>query len=231
MTEPTGFDLLELATPYALHAVSDTERAWIDRHVATAARPVAEAFSAEVRAIHQTMAIVSATTGQEPPDRLRTAVLDGVRLDLKRRNRWRTAVVAVAAAVVVALAAFGAGLALRPSPTPSLTGQIIAAPDVRTVSGQLAGGTATVVFSRDVNAGVLVLNHVPPPARGTVYQMWLIDDKGPASAGTMDTASVTPSTTHLLRDLGRSGMLAFTLEPGSGSSTPTGSVIANLPLG
>ena len=31
MTEPTDFELLELATPYALHAMSDAERADIDR--------------------------------------------------------------------------------------------------------------------------------------------------------------------------------------------------------
>ncbi len=107
----------------------------------------------------------------------------------------------------------------------------MAAPDKRTVSGHLAGGTATVVFSRGMDAGVLTLNNVPPPSQGTVYEMWLIDDKGPASAGTMDTASVTPTTTHLLRDIGRSGMLAFTVEPGSGSPKPTGSIIAKLPLG
>ena len=31
MTEPTGFELLELATPYALNAISDAERAAVDR--------------------------------------------------------------------------------------------------------------------------------------------------------------------------------------------------------
>ncbi|MFZ3306504.1 MAG: anti-sigma factor, partial [Mycobacterium sp.] len=31
MTEPTEFDLIELATPYALNAISETERAAIDR--------------------------------------------------------------------------------------------------------------------------------------------------------------------------------------------------------
>ncbi len=41
-----------------------------------------------------------------------------------------------------------------------------AAPDVRTVSGQIpTGGTATVVFSRERNAGVLVMNNVDPPLR------------------------------------------------------------------
>ena len=108
--------------------------------------------------------------------------------------------------------------------------QIIAASDVRTVSGQLGAGTATVVFSRGMNAGMLIMNNVPPPAQGTVYQMWLIGDKGPVSAGTMDTAAVTPSTTDMLTNLGNSSALAFTVEPGNGSPQPTGKIIAKLSL-
>jgi anti-sigma-K factor RskA len=108
--------------------------------------------------------------------------------------------------------------------------QIMAAPDVRTVSGQLAGGTATVVFSRYMNAGVLVMNNVPPPTQGTVYQMWLVGDKGPLSAGTMNTAAVTPSTTHMLPNLENSSVLAFTVEPGNGSPQPTGKIFAKLSL-
>ena len=177
------------------------------------------------------MAIVSAATAAEPPAQLRAAVLAAVQSERPSQLRLRTALLAAAAAIVVGLAAFGAGIALRPSPTPTMAEQIMAAPDKRTVSGQLAGGTATVVFSRNMNAGVLTMNNVPPPSQGTVYQMWLIDDKGPASAGTMDPAAITPSTTHMLGDLGKSGMLAFTVEPGNGSPKPTGSIIAKLPLG
>jgi Anti-sigma-K factor rskA len=88
-----------------------------------------------------------------------------------------------------------------------------------------------VVFSREINAGVVTMSHVPPPSQGTVYQMWLIDDKGPVSAGTIDAAEVAPSTTHLVRDIGKSGMLAFTVEPGHGSVKPTGTIITTLPLG
>ncbi|WP_428343296.1 anti-sigma factor [Mycobacterium sp.] len=231
MTEPTGFDLLELATPYALQAISDAEHATVDRQLTAAAAPVANAFRAEVRAIRETMALVSAVTAVEPPTGLRTAVLAAAQSEAPRLLRWRTLVLAAAAAIIVALAAFGVGVAMRPAPSPTMTEQIMAAPDKRTVSGQLAGGIATVVFSRNMNAGVLTLNDVPPPSQGTVYQMWLIDDKGPASAGTMDPAAVAPSKPHLLRDLGRSGMLAFTVEPGSGSPKPTGSIIAKLPLG
>ena len=46
MTEPTDFELLELATPYALHAMSDEERANVDRRVAAAPSPVAAALVA-----------------------------------------------------------------------------------------------------------------------------------------------------------------------------------------
>jgi anti-sigma-K factor RskA len=230
MTEPTDFELLELATPYALHAVSDAERAVIDRQLAAAPPSVAEAFREEVRAVCETMTAVSAATAAEPPTRLRAAVLATVQPDTVRRSRWRTALLAAAAAIVVGLAAFGAGITLRPSSKPSMAEQIMAAPDVRTVSGQLAGGTATVMFSRDRNAGVLVMNNVPPPSQGTVYQMWLLGDKGPTSAGTMNTAAVSPSTTDMLTNLGSSSALAFTVEPGTGSPQPTGKILAKLAL-
>jgi anti-sigma-K factor RskA len=230
MTEPTPFDLLELATPYALHAVSDAERVDIDRQLAAAPSAVARAFGDEVRVVRETMAIISAVTEVEPPDHLRAAVLTAVQTDTARRSRWRTAILAAAAAIVVALAAFGAGVALRPPPTPATADQIMAAPDVRSVSADVAGGKATVMFSRDKNAGMLVLNNVPPPSQGTVYQMWLIGDKGPVSAGTMDTAAVTPSTTHMFTDLKNSSVLAFTVEPGEGSPQPTGKIFAKLSL-
>jgi len=230
MTEPTDFELLELATPYALHAVSDAERDVIERQLATAPPSVVEAFREEVRAVHETMTAVSAATAAEPPSGLRAALLAAVRPDVARRSRWRTALLAAAAAIVVGLAAFGAGIALRPPPKPTMAEQIMAAPDVRTVSGQLAGGTATVLFSHDMNAAVLVMNDVPPPSQGTVYQMWLIGDKGPTSAGTMDTAAVAPSTTDTLTNLGNSSALAFTVEPGNGSPQPTGKILAKLSL-
>jgi anti-sigma-K factor RskA len=228
MTEP--FDLLALATPYALHAVSDAERVDIDRQLAAAPTAVARAFDDEVRVVRETMAMISTVTEVEPPDQLRAAVLAGARADTARRSRWRTAILAAAAAIVVALAAFGAGVALRPTPAPNMAEQIMAAPDVRTVSADVAGGKATVMFSRDRNAGVLVMNNVPPPSQGTVYQMWLVGDKGPVSAGTMDTAEVTPSTTHMFTDLKRSSVLAFTVEPPGGSTQPTGKIFAKLSL-
>ena len=75
MTEPTEFELLELATPYALNAVSDAERAAIDRQLSAAPASVAEAFREEARAVRETMTAVSAATAAEPQTRLRATVL------------------------------------------------------------------------------------------------------------------------------------------------------------
>jgi len=236
MTEPLDPDLIALATPYALHAVPESELADIERRVAAAPPDVAQAFDDEVRAVRETMAVVSAATAVEPPDQLRDRLLAEVGtapvVELRPRiKRWQTTVLAAAAALVIGLGALGVGMALRPAPSPSTAEQVFAAPDVRTVSGEIpTGGTATVVFSREKNAAVLVMNNVAPPAAGTVYQMWLIGDKGPESAGTMDAKAVAPSTTAVLRDLGDSQTLAFTVEPPGGSAQPTSPPFAKLSL-
>lgn len=237
MTEPVTPDLVALATPYALHATTDAERAEIERQLAAAPREVADAFFAEVRAVHEAMAVISAATAVEPPASMRDRLLatvaeDPVRqLPPKRANRWRTTILAAAAVLAVGLGALGVGIALRPAPPTSTAEQVFAAPDVRTVSGPIpSGGTATLVFSHHQHAGVLVMNNVPPPQPGTVYQMWLVGNNGPQSAGTMDATSVAPSTTAVLPDLGDSKTLAFTVEPGGGSTMPTSPAFAELPL-
>ena len=231
MTEPDD----DLTVPYALHAVSAAERDEIEDQLGRGDQDVARLFYDEVRAIREAMAALSTVTELEPPPALRERILaqtaaDNVRQLRSRRRGW---LLAAAAAVIIGLGAVGVGVAIRPESAPqqSAAAQIFNAPDVRTVSGDIpTGGTATVVFSRDRGAGVLVMNNVEPPQTGTVYQMWLLNDKGATSAGTMDAKAVAPSTTAVLPDLGDSNALAFTVEPGSGSTQPTGQVFARLPL-
>jgi anti-sigma-K factor RskA len=237
MTEPNHQDLIALATPYALHAVPESELADIERRIAAAPPDVADAFAEEVRAVRETMAVVSAATAVEPPAQLRDRLLttvtsDNVRQLRPRPTRWRTAVLAAAAVLVVGLGALGVGMVLRPAATPTTAEQVFAAPDVRAVSADFpSGGTATVVFSREKNAGVLLMNNVAPPPPDTVIQMWLLRDTGPQSAGTMGADVVTrPSTTRVLPDLGDSSALAFTVEPGDGSPQPTSPPFAALSL-
>lgn len=241
MTTPTDPDFLSLATPYALHSLSEAEADEIDRQLTDAPQLVARAFADEVRTVRETMAVLSAATAVEPPDHLRdrliaaiakdtTAPLPAIPVEGPRRN-WRSVIVSAAAALIVGLVVVGIGWSIRPEATPTTAEQVFAAPDVRTVSGEIpTGGTATVVFSRERNAGVLVMNGVAPPEQGTVYQMWLVGADGAHSAGTMDAGAVAPSTTAVLPDLGTSRALAFTVEPGTGSSQPTTPVFAELPL-
>src|ERR1700744_1914190 len=98
MTEPTDFELLELATPYALHAMSDEEQANVDRRVAAAPSPGAAALADEDRAVRQTLGGVSAATATEPPAHLRTATLGSVKSRDWRQLSWRTAALVSAAA-------------------------------------------------------------------------------------------------------------------------------------
>lgn len=247
MTEHTlsgdaGNDRLDLAEVYALDAISDDERAQIDS--AFAAAPPAEAaeFTRRVGEARETMAEVSEATATEPPAHLRATILAAVAADrpsaelvdlaTRRPRRIRTALLAAAAAVVVAVG--GGVVATRmigdeKAPTAE---QVFAADDVRTSSGSIeGGGTATVVYSKDADAGVLVMNNVTPPEPGTVYQMWLKGESGDmVPAGTMDAATVAPSTTAVLDGIGGATALAFTVEPPGGSTQPTGAPFAELPL-
>ncbi|MCG5431054.1 anti-sigma factor [Mycobacterium sp. MYCO198283] len=234
MTAPHDSAFLDMATAYALNAVTDIERADIERRLRVAPPDVAAEFAAEVRAVRETMAAMSAATAVEPPPALRSQILASATQQRRSRSRRRrTAVVAAAAAVVIGLAAVGVGLAFRSTDSRDAvsTDTIFAAPDVRTVTGDLpTGGTATFIYSRDRHAGVLVMNNVAPPQPGTVYQMWLMSDAGAESAGTMDDEAVSPSTTAVLPQIGDSTALAFTVEPGDGSPRPTGPLVAQLPL-
>lgn len=237
MTGPHAAELLSLATPYALHALGASELADVEHRLDEAPPDIVEAFLAEVHDVRETMAALAAATAVEPPPQLREQVLGQIATEPTplqrgpRQRRWTRPVLAAAAVAVIGLGALGVGLALRPPVQQSTADQVFAAPDVRTISGDIpAGGTATVVFSRERHSGVLVMNNVPPPQPGTVYQMWLIDDDGPHSAGTMGPDSVAPSTTAVLPDLGSSRALAFTVEPPGGSTEPTSPVFAELPL-
>ncbi|HEX5253367.1 MAG TPA: anti-sigma factor [Mycobacterium sp.] len=231
MTDPSDSLLLELATAYALDAVSVSERADIERRVAAASSSVTEAFYTEVHAVWKAMAALSDTTQLEPSSTLRTKILREVVTPTRSREKpWRAAVLAAAAAIIAAVVATGITMALRPAPPSSTTEHVLAAPDLHTATAQLSGGTVTMLSSQHSNAAVIVMTDVPPPHSGTVYEMWLIDPNGPRPAGTMDAETVKPSTTAVIRDLGHSTTLALTNEPGRGSSQPTTSPLLTLPL-
>ncbi|MBB3602628.1 anti-sigma-K factor RskA [Mycolicibacterium sp. BK556] len=231
MTGPADFELMDLTGVYALGAIDGHQRADIDRNLDAAPAAVANAFRDEVRAYRETMALVSDATAVEPPPELRERILAAVTAGpAAPRRSWRRPLIAAAAALVIGLGVLSTVVVLRPPSTPTAA-RVFEASDVQTTTAAIpTGGVATFVYSRDTNAGVLVMNNVAPPPPGSVYQMWLLDGGTPRSAGTMNGDAVRPSTTAVLTDLGNTNALAFTVEPGTGSPQPTGQIFAKLSL-
>ncbi|EGD54262.1 anti-sigma factor [Gordonia neofelifaecis] len=236
--------LRDLAPLIAFDAVDEVERARILREVSAADDAARRAFEAELAAARETLARFSDATATDPPPPLRGRILaaldeeareDGaasVRQGARRHPRLRSAVVAAAAAVVLGVGGvIGYAVANRSeAPTPTQAEQVFAAPDVRTTTGAVAGGEATVTYSPSAGEGVLVMNDVPPPAPGSIYQMWLIGPDGPRLAGTMSDADVAPSTTAVITDMGGATAVAFTVGSAATPDKMVSDPVAQLPL-
>lgn len=248
-------EILDLAAPYALHAVDDEERLAIESARAAAVPAIRAEFDSMVRSYRETMAAQSESTATAPPAHVLDAVLVATKAEhssastsdnsastdvpppisladarRRRRNNWVAGI--SAAAAVVAIAVAGVTVAQQPGVADDpISAQVLAASDVRTVAAPIdGGGTATVVFSKDVNAAVLVMNDVAPPPPGSVYQMWLTGpDHAPVSKGIMDQEAVSPSTQAVLTGIDSSTALGFSLEPSGGSAQPT-EVFASIEL-
>lgn len=209
MSDPSEFELLELAVPYALDAVSDSERAEIERRLATAPGVVAEAFRSQVAEARETLVTLSDATAVPPPAALRAAVLHGNRSQA-REHRWRNAVLVAAAVLAVGGSAFAAGWMLRPPPAPPVAERVMTAPDVRSVSTALrSGGTATVVYSRERGDGMLMFDGAAAPPPGMAYRVWLMKDGVPVSSG----PAMRDARTVMVPDIGRATALGVTVEP------------------
>ncbi len=150
-----------------------------------------------------------------------------------RRRRALTYFAAAAAIAVIAGVVgwlFGTG-GESPSRQSPVAEQVFSAKDVASRSEAVATGRATVTYSDSADAAVLVMNDVPPPQRGSVYQMWLEGADGSMTpAGTMGPEDVAPSTTAVITGVRDASGLAFTVEPPGGSPQPTGEVVARVPL-
>ena len=200
---------------------------------------VAIAFADEVRAVRETMARVSASTALEPP----TTCASGARRRRRRRGGGarssRCARVDQVADGFVRRGSRRRHRAWAPRRRISRCGRSrsrrrpsrssphrTSAPSRATFP---TGGTATVVFSRERNAGVLVMNNVEPPSREPCTRCgWS------ARTALSRRAPWTPPRSHRRPRRccrpGGSTTLAFTVEPSGGSTLPTTPVFAQLPL-
>ncbi|MDL4813222.1 anti-sigma factor [Actinomadura opuntiae] len=228
----------DLAGPYALDALADTERRRFERHLSGCT-----ACAEEAAGLRETAARLALAASHRPPDELRGRVMAeiartrqsppplGRRLPSPRTHglNW----LAAAACLVLALAGGGAAWHFHRSAehAQALNHQVTAvmtAPDAHTSTTRApTGATVTVVASRSLGKAVVTtsgLRHLPS---AKTYQMWWLGPTAPRSAGTLNYTT-HPVVTTGLGDAQRFGV---TVEPASGSPQPTSDPILTLELG
>jgi anti-sigma-K factor RskA len=244
-------DIHALAGAYALDAVDDLERTAFERHLREC-----ETCAADLAELRETTARLADGTWSAPPPRLREQVLAQVsrtrQLPPGRPPRPRAAaagarpvrrwLVAAAAAVVLVAGAGVAGYVLQEQrvrdaeQTAEQAEQraaeiqaLLAAPDARLRGGAVTGGgRLTVVTSASLDTGMVLLAGARPPGADQAYQLWLIDDAGPVSAGVLPAG--TAGDTVLVPAVGDAEQVGLTLEPAGGSTTPTEPILAAVPV-
>lgn len=145
-----------------------------------------------------------------------------------RRSYRRTRVLTmlVAAATVVALALGGVVVSLVRSQQAPLTSapqvdpSLIGAPDATIYTTKLKNGAhASFVVSKSQDRAVFVSNDLPAPGPGKRYQLWTLQGAVVQPDNLLDggTGRVQPFS----GPIAQSTQLAVTIEPESGSTTPT----------
>ncbi|SNT50277.1 Anti-sigma-K factor RskA [Asanoa hainanensis] len=244
----TTSDVHALSGAYALDALSDTERASFTRHLddcATCALEVAELREAAARLADQSWAV--------PPPGLRTRVLAEIANTRQEhpgskprpgwsRSRVSRHLLTAAAAVLVAAGAATGTYAIQEHRVDEQRAEtvaaraendgvntILSAPDATVRSGPVdGGGRVTVVASASHDAAVVTLTADHAPAADHAYQLWLTGDGGPVPAGMLPVGAT--SVTRVLSGTAAAQGIAVTIEPASGSRTPTFPLVASVRL-
>ncbi|MBL1077154.1 anti-sigma factor [Nocardia sp. 2] len=219
-------DLLELAFPYALDALDDTDRRAVEHLLDRADDATAAEFRATVRELRETLADMTTVDAVPAPPSVEAALLRALdeRTTLDRSPSRVLRRLAAAAAVVVAIG-IGVGITVArnnsPAPAEITAERVITHGDTRTSTTPVTGGgTMTVHTSRELGAATVAFDAVPAAPDGRVYQMWLIPPNGtPRSAGVL--ATLPTDTSPMLVRTGDADQVAMSTEPPGGSPAPT----------
>lgn len=152
------------------------------------------------------------------------------------RARWSTRPVVWLGAVAAAAGLFFAGgTVLGSFPGPGVDQEqqasgiesIYAADDFqRAVAEVSTGGTATLVWSNELQRSAVVLDGVTSLPGDQTYELWYINEGGATPAGTVDATGTGPVTKVLHGELQVGDTIGITVEPAGGSEAPTTDPIA-----
>jgi anti-sigma-K factor RskA len=222
VTERSHDELKELIAAYALGAVPPEEIRVIRAHILSCEECMAEADGY----VDATGALALAVDPVELPAGFEERVLAAVREDRRapvpegrRRRRWSRGPVLAAAALAVALfAVLTAGLLDARSDLSQHDEVLAALLHGGGIEVEGSGAAGRIVPTPE--GGVFAVAGLPNAPEEHIYQLWLIRDGEPESAGTFD---VREGFSILETDLSPEGAdaVAVTLEPGDGSIQPT----------
>ncbi len=237
--------MLDLVAAYAIHAVDEPERDFVEahldddpqyrvelgRHLAAAAALTIEA-PVPASTWDAIIARTGAVTGVAPvelghdDDRLRPELANVIALDAARAGRRSRLRVALAAAAASAVIAVPLTLQFAGTSTPSiaaLASDAVKQQGTRTVVLKSSDGVelASAVVTAD-GRGYLRRVTLPALPEGRSYQLWAITGATPVSAGVLGR---DPSVVAFTVDAPTSA-IAISVEPTAGSTQPTTTPIA-----
>lgn len=246
-------DIHTLTGAYALDALEEFQRRQFQAHLAqcpdcvrevgelraTAARLGQAAAEDPPEALRRRVMAQVASTRQDPPASRPSAARPPAR-EGSRYPGWAVRLAAAAAAGAAAAAMVLGVITVRTTEQRDLAqtqlaqmqaqyapvARLAAAPDTQASTGTgIAGGTAFLLASHQLNTAVLLVSDLPAPPPGHTYQAWLIGHGHPRSVGLVTTApsTLTPTAPAPLTftDLADAAKLGVTIEPNGGSPQPT----------
>ena len=146
------------------------------------------------------------------------------------RSRWFSKPVMVLAGAAAAAGLFFGGSLLGVSISDSSEvenqaaslAEITAADDVqRQVAEVAGGGTATLIFSPELDRSAVLIDGLPALGSDEIYELWYIDDDGARPAGTFNAAETGQTWRVLDGDMAENDVIGITVEPAGGSEAPT----------
>jgi len=239
-------DLHTLTGAYVLNALSDTERAAFEEHLAQC-----DACAREVRELRETAARLGSAVAAQTPAELKPQILERIRRTRQlapeegrviplRSRKWQlrlmslTTAASLIVAVVLGAQVISANRDLDQTEQQlsQLTtrqtelAEVLAAADAQVVTHDRGDTAAAVVVSREKGKLAFVPRRMPAPGPGRTYQLWLITPRAVHSAGLMpDPGQIVVAKT--VRDTRQVGV---TVEPAGGSKHPTTDPIMQLAL-
>ncbi|MEU6405874.1 anti-sigma factor [Streptomyces sp. NPDC046985] len=244
----TTMDLHSLTGAYALHALPEDERAAFEGHLhdcASCGQEIAEfaataerlALASTVRArpdmrdqvLHRITTVRQAPPTAAPTERVRRLLPHG-----SGAVRWALAACLAGATALGGTAAWQYERAQDAQQQAAQAERhadeitaVLTAPDARTRSARVGGGSGTLVVSADRDQAVFLAGQMPEPPRGKVYQLWFDDAGTMRPAGLMDPGR-RDQTVLLSGAVGSASGVGVTVEPAGGSPRPTAAPISLL---